>query len=236
MALSDSRRVSRIGLGACMIAAPVLFTLGDIVDHSVNSDNDTKYVAQVAAHHKAHWLAGLFMLLGAMALLGAVIGIGHLVRTRKPALANVAGPLAAVGSMAMVGWAVITMGVDPALARNPNRAAMVSLYHDAQGSADLAPNIILMLLFLLGVIALCVGLYRTRAVPRTLAVILGLAMVALFAANDGGAQWIASALFLVGMGGIGLTVLGRSDEEWETGSMPAMEPPATPEASAAAPA
>jgi hypothetical protein len=141
-------------------------TAGDIVDRSVNSDNDAKYVAQVAAHHKAHWLAGFLMMLGAIALLGAVIGIGHLVRTRRPALANVAGPLAAAGTMAMMGWAVITMGVDPALGRSPNRAAMVALYHDASNSSDLAPNIVLMALFLLGVIALSVGLWRARVVPR----------------------------------------------------------------------
>jgi hypothetical protein len=78
MALSDSRRVSRIGLGACMVAAPLLLAAGDLVDRSVNSDNDAKYVAQVAAHHKTHWLAGFLMLLGTLALLGAVIGIGHL--------------------------------------------------------------------------------------------------------------------------------------------------------------
>jgi Domain of unknown function (DUF4386) len=236
MALSDSRRVSRIGLGACMVAAPVFFTLGDIVDRSVNSDNDAKYVAQVAAHHKAHWTAGFLMMLGAIALLGAVIGIAHLVRAHKPALANVAGPVAVVGSMAMFGWAIITMGVDPALGRSPNRAAMVALYHDASNSSDLAPNIVLMVLFLLAVIALSVGLWRARVVPRALAACLALSMVALFAASDGPGQWIASALFIAGMGGIGLTVLGRSDEEWETGSMPAAQPPVTPEAPVAAPA
>jgi hypothetical protein len=235
MALSDSRRVSRIGLGACMVAAPLLLTAGDIVDRSVNSDNDAKYVAQVAAHHKAHWLAGFLMMLGAIALLGAVIGIAHLVRTRRPALANVAGPLAAAGTLALMGWAVITMGVDPALGRSPNRAAMVALYHDASNSSDLAPNIVLMALFLLGVIALSFGLWRARVVPRALAAILALSMVALFAGGDGAGQWVASALFLVGMGGIGLTVLGRSDEEWESGAMPASEP-ATTEAAAAAPA
>jgi uncharacterized protein DUF4386 len=233
MALSDTRRVSRIGLGACMVAAPLLFTAGDILDRSVNSDNDAKYVAQIAAHHKAHWLAGFFMLLGAIALLGAVLGLAHLVRTRKPALANVAGPLAAAGTMAMVGWAVITMGVDPALGRSPNRAAMVALYHDASNSSDLAPNIVLMFLFLLAVIALAVGLYRARVVPRVLAVLLGLSMIALFVGSDGAGQWIASALFIAGMGGIGLTVLGRSDEEWETGAMPEMQPPVAPEAPAA---
>jgi len=62
-------------------------------------------------------------------------------------------------------------------------------------------------------------------------------MVALFVSNSGNAtQWIASALFIAGMGGIGLTVLGRTDEEWETGSMPVAEPPVSPEAPAAAPA
>jgi hypothetical protein len=237
MALSDSRRVSRIGLGACMIAAPLLFTLSDYFDRQVTSNNDAKWVAQVAAHHKAHWLAGLFMLLGAMALLGAVLGVAHLVRTRKPALANVAGPVAAVGTMAMAGWAVITFGLDNGLGRNPNRAAMVSLYHDVSNSGDVAPNIVLMFLMMLSIIALSVGLYRARVVPRVLAVLLGVSMVALFMSGDGGAsQWIASAIFIAGMGGIGLTVLGRSDDEWETGAMPAMEQPATPEAPAAAPA
>jgi FtsH-binding integral membrane protein len=234
MALSDSRRVSRIGLGACMVAAPLLFTASDILDRSVNSDNDAKYVAQVAAHHKAHWLAGLFMMLGAIALLGAVLGLAHLVRTRKPALANVAGPLAAVGTFALFGWSIITMGVDPALGRSPNRAAMVALYHDASNSSDLAPNLVLMFVFLLAVVALSFGLYRARVVPRVLAVLLGLSMAALFVSSDGASQWVASALFIVGMGGIGLTVLGRSDEEWESGAMPVAEAPARPEAPATA--
>jgi hypothetical protein len=121
-------------------------------------------------------------------------------------LFRTAGPIAAAGTLAMMGWAMITMGVDPAFARNPNRAAMVSLYHDASNSADVAPNIILM----------------------------GLMMLALFIANGGAGQWVASALFLVGMGGIGLTVLGRRDEDWARGAMPAAEPPVSPEAPAAA--
>jgi hypothetical protein len=233
MALSDSRHVSRIGLGTCMVAAPVLFLISDILDRNVDSDKDAKYVAQVAAHHKAHWAAGFLMLLGAMALLGAVIGVAHLVRTRKPALANVAGPIAAVGSIAMVAWATITMGVDPALGRLSNRAVAIALYHDASNSSDLIPIIILMVLFLLGTIVLAFGLYRARAVPRPLAVLLGVAMVALFANSGGGADYVASGLFLVSMGGIGVTVLGRSDEEWEAGVMPAASA-AVPEAPAPA--
>jgi hypothetical protein len=235
MALSDTRRLSRIGLGVCMVAAPLLLTAADLVDPA-SSDNDAKYVAQVAAHHKAHWLAGFLMLLGAVALLGAELGIAHLVRTRKPALANVAGPLAAAGSMALAGWAVITMGVDPALGRSPDRAAMVRLYHDAQNSSDVAPNVILFVLMMLAVIALAVGLYRARVVPRALAVLLGVSMPALFVGEGGTAQIIASLIFLAGMGGIGLTVLGRNDEEWETGTMTAAQSSVAPEAPAAAPA
>jgi hypothetical protein len=59
-------------------------------------------------------------------------------------------------------------------------------------------------------------------------------MIALFLGNGGAGQVIASVIFLVGMGGIGLTVLGRSDEEWEAGVMPAGEPPVAPEAPAPA--
>jgi hypothetical protein len=137
----------------------------------------------------------------------------------------------------LFGWAIITMGVDPALARMPNRAAAVALYHDASNSSDLAPNIVLMFLFLLSVIALSFGLWRARVVPRALAACLAISMVALFVSGDGNStQWVASTLFLVGMGGIGVTVLGRSDEEWEAGAMPAAEPPVSPEAPAAAPA
>jgi hypothetical protein len=226
MKLSDSRHVSRIGLGACMIIAPVLFLISDVVDRHVNSDNSAKYVAQVAAHHKAHWLAGFLMLLGAMALLGALIGLGHLLRTRKPAFANVAGPIAVAGSIAMVGWATITMGADPAIARMHNRAAAVAFYHDASNSADLAPVMIAMALFMLGTIALSIGLYRARVVPRVLAVLLGLSMVGLFAVQGGTADYVASTVFLIALGGIGLTVLGRSDEEWESGAMPAAVPAA----------
>jgi hypothetical protein len=218
-----------------MVAAPLLLFASDIVDRSVNSDNDAKYVAQVAAHHKAHWLAGFLLMLGALTLVGAVLGVAHLVRTRKPALANVAGPLAAVGAIGLFGWAIITMGVDPAVGRMPNRAAAVALYHDASNSSDLAPNIVLMFLFLLSVLALSFGLWRARVVPRALAACLAISMVALFVSGDGNStQWVASTLFLIGMGGIGVTVLGRSDEEWETGSMPAAEPPVSPEAPAAA--
>jgi hypothetical protein len=236
MALSDTRRLSRIGLGVCMVAAPLLLAASDLVDPA-DSDNDAKYVAQVAAHHKAHWLAGFLMLLGAVALLGAVVGVAHLVRTRKPALANVAGPIAAAGAMAMAGWAVVTMGVDTAIARGPDRSAMVALYHDTSNSSDVAPNVILFVLMILAVIALAVGLYRARVVPRPLAVLLGLSMPALFAGESGAAQVIASLLFIAGMGGVGVTVLKRSDDEWESGAMPAMEtPPAAPEAPAAAPA
>jgi hypothetical protein len=220
MALSDTRRVSRIGLGACMVATPVFLAAANFFDRNISSDNDAKYIAQVAAHHKAHWVSGLCWMLAAITLVGAMLGIAHLVRTRKPALANVAGPLAAAGSMAMLGWGVLSMGVDTALARNPHRAAMVSLYHDASNSNDVAPNVLLMFILLLAIIALAVGLWQTRTVPRALAAILGLAMVAVFMSDSGAGQVVASALLLVGLGGIGLTVLGRSDEEWETGVMP----------------
>lgn len=203
-----------------MIAGPIVMFASDLVGRSTNTDTDSKYVAKVASNVGLHWLSGLLMMIGALLLLGAFIGVAHLVRGRRPALANVGGALAAGGVTAIIGWAVITMGVDTELAKSPDRAAMNRLYEKAQSSGYIAPNIILMFLFLIGVIVLAVGLWRSQAAPRWVAALLGLAMVALFVIQGNGvAALIPSVLLIVALGTIGLSVLSSSDEEWASGSL-----------------
>lgn len=224
MTLSDTRRLSRLAFGSCMILAPLLFLASDITGRA-NSSNDAKHVAQIAAHDNAQWLSGFLLMLGVIAFIGALVGLAHLVRTRMPALANVAGPLAVVGALAMQGWATITMVVDPALGRSPDRAAMVRLYHDITHNAGAAPLIVLFLVLMFSVVGLAIGLWKTRSVPRPLSGSLALAMVALaFGGGTGGSGWLGSLLFLFGMGGIGVDVLRRSDDQWETGTV-APRPP-----------
>ncbi len=219
MHLSDTTRLTRVVFGACLIVAPVLMFASDVLGAN-DSSNDNTYLSRVAAHPARDYLGGVAMMLGTIALVGAVLGIAHLVRTRRPALANVAGTAGVVGAFAMYGWASLTMFVEVPLAQNDNRAAMVSLYHEVGNAGWVAPNMVLMIVFFLALIALSVGLWMTRTVPRWAPALMIVAFLALFfsGGNDSVSSLIPDIVLAAAMGTIGLSVLRRSDQEWSSGS------------------
>jgi len=197
---------------ACMIAAPVLFLASDSIWPVTSSEPEDMLADATGARGRVY--AGLLLALAALVLMvGAVIGLAHLLRERRPGLAMVGGALGLVG-IVTVAAAFGAMGI--VLAEAPGVSGGAQLVEAVMNRA--IPAFILGMLLNVGLIVLAVGLYRTRVVAAWSALAIGVAAVVLAVANPLGAKPVilaAEVVLLAGLGSIGWMIVTETDEEWE---------------------
>jgi len=137
------------------------------------------------AQGSTHRVAGAITIamIGFALFAAAILGLAHMLHQRRPGLALLGGGAALAGLLAVTG-VVATQGLVVFEAAQPGRdqAAMVSLLHDIlEGS--LIPLAIATELLAIGMVALALGLYATRAVARWMPAGVAVAALGLGAAN-----------------------------------------------------
>ena len=199
-----------------MVLAPLCFVVSDLlwpVTHTKAAD----VLADATGSTGAVYTAMVFGLLGMVFMMGAVLGLAHMLHERRPGMAMTGAGLALIGILGIAGG-ITGSGLVLFEAAQPKRdtAAMVSLIHDLYRSA--VPILIVTLLLSVGVVVMAVGLYMARVVAQWSAALIGIAAVAIgicqpLAFKPG--IVIADVVLLAGLGSIGWTVLAETDEEWE---------------------
>jgi hypothetical protein len=193
-----------------MIVAPIFLVASALVSPQLKSDEGAQ-LAVIAAHPTRWYWFTLLLLIGSILLVPALLGIAALVHERMPRLATVAGGFAVLGSLVAIGdvmsqfvsWQMVATGAD--------RAQMAALLHrfDNAGGVGVVFNVG-GLAILIGVVALTVGLIRTRTAPTWAAIGLSLAtllnIVEFSSASAAGvaASWV---VLLASMGYIGRRAL-----------------------------
>jgi Domain of unknown function (DUF4386) len=222
----DWRGFTKTVLGACLIAAPLLLLTSSLLGTGIyDGDDEARYLASIADNEALYYAAGMVGVLGAMAMVGAVLALIHLVRTRYPRYAKLAGGVALLGVLTFAGVFLSFTIVDFELARAGDRDAMVALLQDTEDSASSAPFFVTWIGTFLGLILLAAGLLRSHAVPRWMPALLIVGLLLLFISEASWVGVVASAVTLVAMGAIGLAVLRSPVEAWETGDVAGGEPP-----------
>jgi hypothetical protein len=217
MGFSDSHHFRKTVAGWCMVVGPLLALVAFIVSPAIKT-NSAAQVAEVARHQDGYLLSGLAGLAGVTLVIGATLGLMHMLRERMAAYGHVGGILALVGlafTMASLGaglmlWPMVRDGVQPA-----DVSAWHGITHDA---ATMIPLFIVPIVTVIGFAVLAMGLYRAHAVDWWMAAMLAVGALGITLSGplaSVAVGIVGSALFLVGSGSVGLMVLRESDADWE---------------------
>jgi hypothetical protein len=230
--LSDPLRFRRLGAGLCMIAAPLTLLVGALV-HPDSGDSASAHIAAIVASPGRNYASHAAILVGLVLFLGVILGLVHLLTQRAAAAANVGGVLAIVGLfgataiVAVDGIAFTQMGQPDANAQE--MAALLDRILESAGVRAIA--VVGALSFLLGMLVLAYGLWRTQAVRSWSAIGVAAAAIAFFVGQVTDNRVIfalAFAVYLVALGPLGWATLSQSDAEWAGEPPPTGVPPAQP--------
>jgi hypothetical protein len=225
---SDARNFGRTLTGLCLIAAPVIFLISDLIDPNTDNDNKVKELAGVAAHKSAYLLSGLTFLVGGILLMAAGVGVIRLFRGRKVGLGQVAGALVILGGAVTFAW--YALGVAEYEMVNHaglDQAALAKFLDTADSSSAIAPLIVCFALgTVLGLILLGIASWRRRIVPVWTAILMIVAGPLGFFAQGKGGGIAESVVLIVALGSLGLATLRVTDEEWDAPREQQVAPPA----------
>jgi hypothetical protein len=194
--ISDAHHFRKMVAGFCMMFAPVFVLVGLVLDP------DTSYV---------------FLFLGAVLSVPAVLGLMHMLREREVEWGHAGGTLALFGLMAMT--ALIGMDLATWQAAGSAVTDTATIVHRVDHMDGLATVLfVCSLMFGAGYLVLGMGLYRAHAIAAWSAVCLMVGAIAFdvaLIASSAGVAIVGIAAILVGQGMIGLTVWRESDDAWE---------------------
>ena len=217
MNLGNTTSFQRMVGGVAMIVAPIVFVIAELL-HG-HFERDAAKQLDVIAQNTDRWYAAhILVLAGLMLALPAFVGLAHLVRQGRPALANLGQvllvpgtiALAALVGMELVAWQMAQSGVD--------RAEMVLLWENTAENAGIAPLVLAAVLFPVAWLLLGLALFLARLAPTWIAALVGLAQLVGFVGElSGGPKWLAVAAqvaFAIGLIPLGIRVLKQQDADW----------------------
>jgi hypothetical protein len=217
--LSDPRGFRKTVAGVCMIAAPALVVVSQII-HPREFSDEAKWLAEISSNTGRQYWAHLLGLFAVALAIPGILGAMHMLKERRPALGHVGAGLALFGVVslaAVVGTEFVVW--QAAKAPATDTAAMTSLIGRIIDSPGMILLYLLALTFPLGLLVLGIGLYLARAAAAweaaLVAIPLAVGIVSEIAYGPRLIPIVTSILFLIGLGSIGRRVLTESDEEWE---------------------
>lgn len=226
--MDGTARFRRLITAGCLITTALLSAVSVVLQPDFGSTSTARLAAIDDAGTRAAVSAVAFVL-AQLPFIGAVLGLGHLLRERAPRLANVAPTVAVIGGFghAVFGGAMLltmTMATTPG-SRRP--------YAEALDRFESSPATIFALLGLLGtvigILLLAAGLWRARVGPRWIAPTL-LAFVVIEFVGAGFTHWasvVAAMLYLATFGALAFAVVRTTDRAW---AVPTADAPlATPD-------
>jgi hypothetical protein len=210
----DVSAVSRRFGAAALVIGPLVLVAGSLFQVAGDDDSVSASLAKIAAHPSAE--RGLIVcdLLAAF-MLPAMLYLMRLAGSRAPRLTLVGGTVAFAAWMA----GLVSLGASDLLfvhaAQAPDRASAVSLVHAVTSDAAFViPEVLFIVGHVVGMLLLGIALWRSGAVPRWAAALVGLAPLAQLFVNNlpGAVSACVWGLLLVGMAACAVTLVRPSPE------------------------
>lgn len=202
---SPGRTIAALSL----IAAPVVMAASEMLRFRVEGGTYTgteEHLARVAANAGLWDIMTVLNMVAVILFVPAILGLVHLVRDGAPVLAHIGGGLALVGTLGAAGHNVFAFVFDGAMAQVAAREHMVELSAELEERTTFLVVLLMFVVgFVLGLLLLGVGLYRSHTAPRFAgaAIVLGMLVFA-NAGTSLSMTLVSSALLTVGMGAAGL--------------------------------
>lgn len=146
-------------------------------------------------------------------MLGAVLGIAHLLRREAPVLSNVGGLVAVLGCFGHAVFGGVSLVTVVMAADAGRRAEYAGLLGEVESSPVMVFAALGLLGTVLGLLLLAVGLWRARVVARWVPALLVAFLVVEFvgAGISDWASYLSGTLLLVAFGAISRVVVSRWD-------------------------
>ncbi|MGH2955014.1 MAG: hypothetical protein ACRDK9_13555 [Solirubrobacterales bacterium] len=228
--LSDGRNFGRTLTGLALIVGPALLLIAAIIGSSIDADDAAERFAEIADNETAYVISVIVFLFASLTLLVASAGLLRLFRGRRVTLGQLAAGLLLLGSAATVGFYVFgAIEYEMATREGFDTAEFASFVDDSEEAGVFVPVFVIFLAgVVIGQILLGIAVWRTGVAPVAAALMIIAGAILTFAGGDDATFGIiAFAVVLAGLGWLGLSVLGMSDERWDAGAA-AGEPGAAP--------
>jgi hypothetical protein len=210
METGSTESIKRVGIGLSMILAWLMFALGFAI-HPTQSTSGAEQLRVIVATSGRWDLAHVLILVSLVLFIPAVVGIMGFLKQRGAWLGLIGGAFVAIGVVSFAAWVGAEGLVSSALASLPanQQAALAPAMHAIvvpRGALSLVANTSFLLIA--GWLALAVGLFAARTVPRWMSVAMGVGALLLIGSVLAVQIGVAGAAALaVGVGGMGLQVL-----------------------------
>ena len=221
--ISSSERLLKTICGSCLILAPAVLLVGGAMHPEETTDAARQFEIigeNLERWELAHWFISASMLL----MLGAVVGLAHLLHEHRPAEAIVGGAATMVGVLALFAVATAEAAIVPQIGRSGDPQLFETIVSSSGWWVLLVP----VLLLPLGLIVMSHGMFRSRVAQTWVAGIVALGSLAFGISLPTGSYWVfvvGAVLMLVGLGRVGWGVLTETDEQWhhppQMGAQPA---------------
>jgi hypothetical protein len=196
----------------CLVAAPAVAIAARLLWTPIDDEDSAAYLTALAEHPDRSDVGTFLMILSALLLVPATFALVAIVRDRSARTARIATAMVVTGAFAMTVICALALTATN-MAEQPDRARMVDLwdniYNDPKGQIVFLGIIT----GVVGFVVLAVVLYRSKRVPRTAAVLVGLGGAATLITSGGPVRALivtAAALALTGFGWIAASTVGRS--------------------------
>jgi hypothetical protein len=207
---ASTESIKRVGTGLSMILAWLMFALGFAI-HPTQSTSGAEQLRVIVATSGRWDLAHVLILVSLVLFIPAVVGVMGFLKQRGAWLGLIGGTFVAIGVVFFAAWVGAEGFVSSALASLPaNQQATLAPAMQAIVVPGGALSFVATTSFLLiaGWLALAIGLFAARTVPRWMSVAMGLGALLLIGsvlAIQSGT--LGAAALAVSVGGIGLQVL-----------------------------
>ncbi len=221
--ITDANNFRRTMVGLCLVMAPLVLLLGNIIHPG---EGEAGLVNTVAEHPGRVEAASLLIISSSVFFVPALVGLLYLLRDRGVVLGHIGVVLALIGVVGHAVWAgfqIVLLGFIQSGIDREQLSAMVE-----SGPPNVGFVIVLLMFlvgFFVGMIILAITLWRGRVAPLWVAACIIAATVWDFIplGTIMAEVEIGPALALVGLGWIGLKVLRMSDADWERGNLPSSQ-------------
>ena len=222
--ISSSERLLKTICGSCLILAPAVLLVGGAMHPEETTDAARQFEIigeNLERWELAHWFISASMLL----MLGAVVGLAHLLHEHRPAEGIIGGAATMVGVLALFAIASAEAVIVPRIGGSGDAQLFESIVTSSGWWVLLVP----VLLLPLGLIVMSYGMFRGRVAQTWVAGIVALGSLAFGISLPTGSYWVfvvGAVLMLVGLGRVGWGVLTETDEQWhhppQMGAQPAV--------------
>lgn len=213
--LSNATRLRRTVAGLCLLTGPVLLLAGNVLG-TRGPTTPAAYLDAIAGRPAANEASIVVTVYGFLLMIGAVLGLLHLLRHRAVTLGHIGGGLLILGlvSFAFVaGTEYINIAASSPEADRSEMLALNTRVGESFGYNLINATEIVGYLF--GTIILGIALAKARIISKAFALMLITGIVLRF---FGAAQfWLVFSgdlLMVAAYGCAGITVLRKSDEQW----------------------